>query len=97
MKTSFLLVTKLAGNEKYSSGVSIASIGVPAVTFPSSGTSTIFSLVSSNSFGTSISIVLFLLVSFFMNPFSSSFFRWKWIVAGECKLAAAPISLTVGA
>ena len=84
------------GIAKYSSGVSIASIGVPAVTFPSNGTSDIFSSFSTNSFGTSISIVRFLLLPFFMYPFSSSLVKWKWIVAGEFRWAWAPISLTVG-
>ena len=35
VNTSFLVLTKLIGKLKNSSGVSIASIGVPAVTFPS--------------------------------------------------------------
>ena len=84
------------GNEKYSFGVSIASIGVPAVTLPSNGTSTTFSFFSKYSFGTNISIVLFFLGSCLIYPFSSNFFKWKWIVAGECKFAFSPISLTVG-
>jgi len=63
---SFLLVIKFVGRLKYSSGVSIASIGVPAVTFPRSGTSTTVLFFSRYSLGTNISIVLFLLLSFLM-------------------------------
>ena len=59
MNISFLVVNKFVGNAKYSSGVSIASIGLPAVTFPRRGTSTIFSSFSIYSFGTNTSIVLF--------------------------------------
>ena len=81
---------------KYSSGVSIASIGVPAVTLPSRGTSTTFSSFWAYSFGTNSSSVRFLLLSFLMYPFSSSLVKWKWIVAGEDNFALEPISLTVG-
>ena len=96
MNISSFLAIRFAGNEKYSSGISIASIGFPAVTFPSNGTSTIFSSFSKYSFGTNISNVLFLLSSFLIYPFSSSCFRWKCIVAGDDKCASSPISLTVG-
>ena len=53
-----------AGTVKYSSGTSIASIGLPAVTLPSKGMSTTLSSFSKYSLGTKSSKALFL-ASFF--------------------------------
>ena len=75
VKISFLVVKRLVGRAKYSSGVSIASIGFPAVTFPSRGTSTMFSSFSIYSFGTNTSIVLFFPFPLWIYPFSSNFVR----------------------
>ena len=72
VKTSLDLGIRLAGSEKYSLGISIASIGIPAVTFPRNGTSTISFALSMYSFGTNISNVRFLLFPFFIYPFSSN-------------------------
>ena len=58
VKTSFLLPTSSTGRANVSSGCSIASIGVPAVTLPRRGTFTTSSCSSKYSFGTNISIVL---------------------------------------
>lgn len=74
----------------------MASIGLPAVTLPSSGTSTTLSSFSKYSFGTNNSIVLFLDESFFIYPFSSNLFKWNWVVAEDERPILAPISLTVG-
>ena len=52
VNTSFLLGSKYVGRVITSLGTSIASIGLPAVTFPNNGTVTTSSLLVSNSFGT---------------------------------------------
>ena len=62
---SFLVLIIAAGTEKYSSGTSIASIGLPAVTFPSKGISTTKSSFSKYSLGTKSSSALFF-ASFFL-------------------------------
>ena len=61
MNTSWFFGTNSLGNEKYSLGFSIASIGLPAATFPSNGTDTTSSSLIAYSFGTFNSIVLNLL------------------------------------
>ena len=96
VNTSLLFGTKNAGNVKNSFGFSIASIGLPAVIFPSNGTSTTDSFFGSNSFSTNNSKALFLLFCFLIYPFSSKFAKWAWMVAGLEEPTAVPISLIVG-
>ena len=94
VNTSFLFGIKYAGNVKNSSGISIASIGVPAVTVPSSGTS--ITSFSSYSFSTNNSIALFFESPFLIYFFCSKIFKWLCTVAGDESPRALPISLTVG-
>ena len=96
VNTSFLLGSKYAGRVITSLGTSIASIGLPAVTFPNNGTVTTSSLLVSNSFGTWSSSKWLLVLPLFKYPFSISFFTWTWAVAGELKLKLADISLIDG-
>ena len=93
---SFLLATRLTGKSKYSSGISIASIGFPAVTFPSRGTDTTVSSFLAYSFGTRSSIVLFFSGSLVIKPFWTRVFKCVWTVAVLFKLVALHNSLTVG-
>ena len=71
MNTSLFFGIRYAGNEKYSSGFSIASIGLPAVILPKRGTSTVLFEESTNSFNTNNSIALFLESCFLITPFFS--------------------------
>ena len=73
MNTWPLLGIKDAGKSKYSSGCSIAVIGLPAVIFPSRGTLTKFSSYSKYSLSTNNSIVLNLLLVDFKYPNDSKF------------------------
>ena len=97
VKTSVLLGTNSFGKLNNSSGFSIASIGLPAATRPSKGTSITLSSFLIYSFGTLISIVLNLLSVWLIYPFLVKFFKWTNIVAVLLKLHKAHNSRIVGA
>jgi len=73
VKTVSLEGIRVAGKSKNSLGRSIASIGFPAVTFPSNGTLITSSSLSEYSFSTKISMVRNLLLDVLITPASSNF------------------------
>ena len=89
-----MLGIRYVGKLKYSFGVSIASIGDPAVILPRSGTCTTSSF--KYSLLPTISNDLYLELVFLIYPLDSSAVMCDWIVAGEFNPNADPISLTAG-
>ena len=72
---------------------SSARIGVPAATWPTSGTAGRMTRFARS---TRISIARGFVGSRRSTPELSSFARWACTVEGECRPRAAPISRTVG-
>ncbi len=85
-----------SGSGKYSSIFSTAVIGIPAVTFPMTGTFTtwLFGIWTSSSSNTSIALGL--VGSRLIRPFVSSRAKWPCTVELEASPTASPISLTEG-